>query len=79
MKTADEMFEELGYEKTESKHHIIFEKGAPIISRIIFSRLTKTVCGVLIGEDYDVWKDGMDIDMQELQAINKKVEELKWI
>lgn len=76
-KTADELFEELGYKKIENKHYIIFEKGVSTRNRIIFSRLTKTVCCILIDEDYE-WNDGMDIDMQELQAINKKVEELGW-
>ena len=79
MKTADEMFEKLGYEKTKNnEYHVIYEKGASIRNRIIFSKITKTVCCILINEDYE-WNDGIDIDMQELQAINKKVEELGWI
>lgn len=79
MKTADEMFEKLGYEKTKNdEYHVIYEKGASIRNRIIFSKITKTVCCILVDEDYE-WNDGIDIDMQELQAINKKVEELGWI
>ena len=77
-KTADELFEELGYEKIENKQHIIFEKGVSTRNRIIFSRLNKTVCCILIDEDYE-WNDGIDITMEELQAINKKVEELGWM
>lgn len=76
---ADEMFEKLGYEKTKNdEYNVIYEKGASIRNRIIFSKITKTVCCILVDEDYE-WNDGIDIDMQELQAINKKVEELGWI
>ena len=79
MKTADEMFEKLGYEKTKNdEYNVIYEKGASFRNRIIFSKITKTVCCILVNEDYE-WNDGIDIDMQELQAINKKVEELGWI
>ena len=78
MKTADEMFEELGYEKTKKdEYNVIYEKGTSIRNRIIFSQITKTVCCIVIDEDYE-WDNEIDIDMQELQAINKKVEELEW-
>ena len=77
-KTADELFERLGYEKLENEQHIIFEKGVSTRNRIIFARFKKTVSCIFIDEDYE-WNDGIDITMQELQAINKKVEELGWI
>ncbi len=79
MKTADEMFEELEYEKIkDDERYIIYEKGVLIGIRIIFSKITKTVCCILIDEDYE-WNDALDIDMQKLKVINKKCQELGWI
>lgn len=71
-KTADEMFEELGYIKesdfyyhsnethTKKKHIRFLKQNREVIveSKLQFS---------------------YEITMQELQAINKKLEELKWI
>ena len=71
MKTADEMFEELGYEKKETtwnekgkKHFIEYNSND---TQIQFSLDTKHILITNI------------LNMQELQAINKKVEELGWI
>ena len=71
MKTADEMFEELGYEKEETtwneegkKHFIEYNSND---TQIQFSLDTKHILITNI------------LNMQELQAINKKVEELGWI
>ena len=78
-KTADKMFLKLGYEKiNDDEYGVIYEKGTSTRNRIIFKRTNKTVCSILIDEDYE-WNDAMEIDMQELQAINKKAEELGWI
>lgn len=79
-KTADEMFEELGYKKHLSdKKGILFfyirssNLSANEMERIIFYK-NKTV-----GFDYVYCSFKKDITMQELQAINKKVQELGWI
>lgn len=79
MKTADEMFEELEYEKIkDDERYIIYEKGDLIRIRIIFSKITKTIYCILIDEYYE-WNDTLDIDMQKLKVINKKCQELGWI
>lgn len=73
VKTADEMFEELGYEKHSSKSMEIFDLYSPDdghLIRILFNLITKRI---VIHCDNDA------LDIQELQAINKKCEELKWI
>ena len=72
MKTAKEMFEELGYEQIKSNDEFIeYEKNGRNIS---FELETHTFSGV------HVWLDcqAILIDMQELQAINKQVEEMGW-
>ena len=63
-KTADEMFEELGYEKTEHKNCIRYRNED---YEIIFWRINEFKVEV-----YN------SITMQELQAINEKVKELGW-
>ena len=70
-KTADEMFEELVYEKYEYLEHTDYfqEKTDKIIS----FRNNKEIA---IFNTYDGFEA---ITMQELQAINKKCEELGWI
>lgn len=74
-KTADEMFEELGYEKINKKHdfeNIKYYKDDYNI--MYFDEKDKSFYK---SGEYDSMCD--DITMQELQAINKKVEELGWI
>lgn len=77
-KSADELFKELGYEKVketgygeETPYRIKYKKDDDNV--YIFYKRYKTYSKM--GE----W-DGMcgDVTMQELQAINKKVEELGW-
>ena len=70
MSKADEMFEELGYEKFEvddvyerNEQHIVFY--SPEREVAIFKKDKEG-----LGIDF--------IDMQELQAINEKVKELGW-
>ena len=75
-KSADEMFEELGYEKVEDirgsigfvyfkrEKHFIYNEYPKIIFHNKIKKLT-------IQNDY--------LTMQELQAINKKCKELGWI
>jgi hypothetical protein len=70
-KTADEMFEELGYSKLSevgSEERLIVYRNCKG-KNIRFSLLIERV--MLTGQY--TW-----FDMQELQAINKKVEELGW-
>ena len=66
-KTSDEMFEELGYKKNfEDKYRANYENNG-FETIINFDKEYK---------DVRVYNNGFD--MQELQAINKKVEELGW-
>lgn len=84
MKTADEMFEELGYKKLEDKYNIDYNKiyrltnGDMIKEQIRFCKLDK----IIHIENYN-FDDGVTfgkfLDMQELQVINKKVEESGWV
>lgn len=77
MLTADEMFKKLDYKKLrDTKYNVIYEKGILIKSRIIFLKSTNTVCCILIDEDYEQ-NNALDVNMQELQAINKKCQELR--
>ena len=69
-KTADEMFEELGYTNVRQNEYWIVYKGKE--KDIDFSLRYKTI--VLENE-----KKSKKLTMQELQAIYKKCEELKWI
>ena len=74
-KTADEMFEELGYEKIiESNVRIDYEReGLYFDKEIVFGLIDKIIC-VELGTG-----ESTNINMQELQAINKKCQELGWI
>ena len=74
MKTAKEMFEDMGYELVSQDLTIIrYEKDFDIIK---FNLSDNTI------EGYDDWyyeKPFNQIDMKELKAINKQVEELGWL
>lgn len=75
MKTADEMFEELGYEilfKNEKMIQYEFE-GFYMDTEIKFDLKGKTVL-----KEYSTG-ESQEITMEELQVINKKVEELEWL
>lgn len=74
-KTADEMFEELGYEKiVESNIKILYEKEGLYWDKYIsFTSDDKEVTAEMSSGDSET------INMQELKAIYKKCEELKWI
>ena len=74
--SADEMFEELGFEKSESSL-IFFGEAIPFIT-YSNNLLYKTI-GFNLRDEY-ICVNGLDKDYKEvLQAINKKVEELGWI
>lgn len=69
-KTADEMFEELGYKKIENKQQINY---VGTVDNIVFLiRYKKIEYNFLRGSTFRIQT------MQELQAINKKVQELGW-
>lgn len=74
-KTADEMFEELGYKILfEDKKIIQYEfEGIYMDNEIKFDLKGKTVL-----KEYSTG-ESQEISTQELQAINKKVHELGWI
>lgn len=67
-KTADEMFEELGYVKDDTGNELIYQLNNHEIC--FYLNRQSFDCGCGIGREF--------ITMQELQAINKKVQELGW-
>ena len=81
-KTADEMFEELRYEKIEDKYNIDFNKrysftnGDKIQEQIRFCKLDKYICIKNFNFNSGI-SFGKFLDMQELKAIYKKCEELR--
>lgn len=82
-KTADEIMEELGYEKQEDKYRIEYflkqnYTHFVVTKRIAFYKVEKDIClkqwNVTEGIEIST-----NITMQELQAINKKCKELEWL
>lgn len=73
--TADEMFERLGYKKFNKKHDFENIKYYKDDDNIFY--FDETDKSFYKSGEYDSMCD--DITMQELQAINKKCKELKWI
>lgn len=69
MSEADKMLEEAGYTKNEEDNSTILYGRNPIIE---FDLENKTI------SKCDDWGAHLGITMEELNAINKKVEELKW-
>lgn len=78
-KTADEIFEELGYEKIKE----LKRKNGEIWGiEYIHNREDFSITFDLIGKEVCISNDDGDAmysTMQELQAINKKCKELGWI
>lgn len=80
-KMADEMFEELGYKKLEDKYNINYIKmysfinGDRVREQIRFCKLDKYVHIENFNYNTKIIF-GKFLDIKELQAINKKVEEL---
>ena len=76
-KTADKMFEKLGYNKYDALQSCRYVRYCDIVNGekeyIIFSK-NKTVRFQYLYTDVS-----KSINMQELQAINKKVLELGWL
>ena len=73
--TADEMFEELGYKliKNNKEKMVYKSKDQDADAYITFYSDKLISCGS--GGFYD---EAICIDLNELKAINKKVEELQW-
>lgn len=67
--SKEEIFEELGYKKSVGETTEVYKLSRDN-KNIYFSKLIKRI---KIDGKYDF------LDMQELQAINKKVEELGWM
>lgn len=80
--TADEMFEELGYKNIEDKYNINYIKmysfinGDRVREQIRFCKLDKYVHIENFNYDTGVIF-GKFLDIKELQAINKKCQELR--
>ena len=81
MSKADEIFEELGYEKIDhpKRIYIIYRSncGNKTIEKITFHKLFYKV-EVYFYSKEDRCEMIKPISMQELQAINEKVKELGW-
>ena len=75
MKSARELFEELGYEYKKQKNlyleSIIYEKGS---KRILFRYDKK----IIPYANYGDTEDATLLTLEELQAINQQVKELGW-
>lgn len=77
-KSADEMFEELGYEKYRDKDICKYEYDKAGLKMVIkFNLKYKTITMSMYDKD-EQRSYPPETTMQELKAINKKVEELGW-
>ena len=83
MSKADKMFEKLGYKKkeneTEIEYSYVDKRDRYKDMNIVFYKLYQKIEPYYpeCREDYE--SDSGVLNMQELQAINEKVKELKWI
>lgn len=71
MSEADKMFKELGYEKIENKIQITYVKPYENIQFLL--NVKKIEYNFLKGSTF------LTQTMEELKAINKKIEELGWL
>lgn len=74
MKTADKLFEELEYKKVRDDERFIKYRKPYDNDCIVMDKETKDF--IKKNFDFAYWKA---VNMQELQAINKKCQELGWI
>lgn len=72
MKSAKEMFEELGYKFFKGFCYIEYTKEEPI------NRYQRDSYQIRFNDNDKQISIYQNIDMQELKAINKQVEELHW-
>lgn len=74
MKTGDEIFKDLGYTKQYESEDIYYYQDVEVKDNyIVFEMAYKSFAKI------SCYHDAGDITMQELQAINKKCQELGWI
>ena len=89
MSEADKMFEELGYKKEETNDYISYAIYTEFSMYIESAKFVPDENGI-IKDIITFWKKGKTVTkhryleagsltMQELKAINKKVEELGWM
>ncbi|MDY2804539.1 MAG: hypothetical protein SOT91_04160 [Bacilli bacterium] len=78
--TAKEMFEKLGYKQEKSKNTICYSIKFVIteICYIEFNLVDKTINSCRISDSPFSPSRDAEISFEELQAINKQVEELGW-
>lgn len=75
---ADKMFEKLGYKKKEKGLYIEYIKAENSVKEeYVISFMMKTIMATLYKNGYQ--KMPLALEIEELQAINKKCEELGWI
>lgn len=79
-KTADEMFEELGYVKVIDENNIYYNRQLSNYNTKVMQFKTFINTVVVYLKDAEGEMLGTDsITMPELQAINKKCKELGWL
>ena len=80
MSEADKMFEELGYEIENENGFILYNKISEIndeYKAIVFN-VSKGLIDIRTDDNLNLQVITTVLNMQELKAINKKVEELGW-
>lgn len=82
-KTGDKMFEELGYRKSEDKWVIVYDciqyfNHFKEYKKVYFFKLEKEITLKSYNLTDDLVID-FNLTIQELQAINKKCQELRWL
>lgn len=75
---ADEMFEELGYNKSYDDNYIVFSKKLfnDEVKTIVFN-LNKNLIDIRTDDIFNLQVITTVLNMKELQAINEKVKELR--
>lgn len=76
MKTADEMFEDLGYKKNNVKEFIIYSKKEKKYKKL---KEWEICLDFNCLDNCLMIKNKQVFSLKELQAINKKCQELGWI
>lgn len=76
-KTAEQMFNDLGYTKRVFDDFIMYEKGDYTRLKIIEFHLRTEIVHPYI--EYAVGNAIKNLDVDELKAINKQCEELNWL
>ena len=79
MKSARELFEELGYKlKYKNKYEIMYIKPDVLLNKVLPLNLYQYY-KIIINRKYEIIKKyGSAITFKELQAINQQINELGW-